>query len=459
MRTKQRTRPATDTCCHCGSRLGTGALARLCPRCLLQQGVGSPANPHPRAFEAPAPARVKDLVPYVEILELLGQGGMGAVYKGREVFLDRLVAVKVIPDNESSGASIASRFEREARALARFNHPNIVAIHQYGSACGFSYFTMDYVEGPTLRQILKAKPLPPARAVEIFSQLCDGLAHAHAHGVTHRDIKPENILVDKQGRAKIADFGIAKLNEDARRGRHSTAGRDRLGTPYYMAPEQVERPKALDHRADIYAAGTVLYEMLTGELPLGRFPSPSARAATSVELDRAIFRALEKDPRDRFQTIAKFKTAVISAWAGLSEACQPNEIPATPDLELAAARLEANLTPQADANGLERLKQLYRQLHREEDTIRVSLRLIESYRREGRLASAVLEGQNLLLCLSPGSKLAVFVRHDMQNTGILLETQEELLDARPDMYRMGEFLKHSSPSSTGRKRWEASPAS
>ena len=197
--------------------------------------------------------------------------------------------------------------------LARLSHPNIVAIHQYGLAGALPYFTMDYVEGGTVRQMLKDKRLDPRTAIALFLQVCDGLQHAHERGVVHRDIKPENILVDKRGRVKIADFGIARLDGELEAGSRQTVEGQWLGTPQYMAPEQLERSHTVDHRADIYSAGVLLYEMLTGELPLGRFPAPSRMAKIARGLDRVIFKALEKSPSRRFQDVRRFKLAVETA--------------------------------------------------------------------------------------------------------------------------------------------------
>src|SRR5581483_1437923 len=151
------------------------------------------------------------LFPQLEILELIGQGGMGAVYKARQPSLDRLVAVKVLPREAGQDPAFAERFGREARALARLGHPNIVAVHDVGKAGDFYYFVMEYVDGPNLRQVLRDGQLAPEQALRVVPQVCDALQYAHEEGIVHRDIKPENILFDMRGRVKIADFGLAKL--------------------------------------------------------------------------------------------------------------------------------------------------------------------------------------------------------------------------------------------------------
>jgi serine/threonine protein kinase len=497
MRMKELDQSSGITCRRCGSRLGTGVLASLCPQCLFQQGLGTPCSCRPKSFVAPSLSSIASLVPGVELLELVGQGGMGAVYKGRQHLLNRLVAVKVLPATAADGGSIVSRFRREARVLARLNNPNVVAIYDYGSAGGLSYFTMDYVEGCTLRQMLKVGQLEPERAVDLFCQLCDGLQHAHERGVVHRDIKPENLLIDKRGRLKVADFGIATLKWDGPSNERPTLEGQRIGTPYYMAPEQAQRPHTVDHRADIYSAGAVLYEMLTGVLPLGRFAPPSGKARIPLQMDMAVLGALETEASARYPSIEEFKAAVQSAWgvlaadgksrspsdpAALSQAAEKLEqglgsavlraversgsALCLPVLKFIAAqeadegkssspsgqadwarraeKLEQELGTDRDpANAFERLKEIYTQLDREEDIIRASQNLIRAYALEGRLAAAILESQNLLLRLPPESAVAGSVRHDMGNWNSLLEAQEALLEHKPEMYRMAEMLKHS----------------
>jgi serine/threonine-protein kinase len=158
---------------------------------------------------------------------------MGAVYKGRQYILNRIVALKVMPPQAvDGGSSIYHRFTREARSLARFNHRNVVRIYEFGLAGNFPYFAMDFVDGSSLREMLKSGPLNPSHAVTLFLQLCDGLQHAHQRGVIHRDIKPENLLVDKKGLLKIADFGLAKLNGGDSSNEWQTLDSRRMGTPH-----------------------------------------------------------------------------------------------------------------------------------------------------------------------------------------------------------------------------------
>jgi serine/threonine protein kinase len=160
-------------------------------------------------FTPPTPAELAPLFPQLELLEFIGAGGMGAVYKARHRGLDRLVALKVLPHRDDP--AFAERFTREARTLAKLSHPGIVAIHDFGRAGGLSYFVMEYVEGVNLRQAIRAGTQAPAETLAIVPQICASLQYAHDAGVVHRDIKPENILLDAQGRVKVADFGLAKL--------------------------------------------------------------------------------------------------------------------------------------------------------------------------------------------------------------------------------------------------------
>jgi predicted Ser/Thr protein kinase len=301
-------------CPQCGAALPTGALEGLCPACLLKQGAAADtaAPPEAAAFQPLGVEEVTRLFPQLEILGLIGKGGMGAVYKARQPALDRFVALKILPAQAATGPGFPERFNREARALAKLSHPNIVAIYEFGQAEGLSFFVMEFVDGLNLRQLERAGKLSPREALQIVPQICEALQFAHDEGIVHRDIKPENILVDKKGRVKIADFGIAKIL-----GREPeialTETRGVIGTPQYMAPEQVEKPQSVDHRADIFSLGVVFYEMLTGELPLGKFAPPSSRMGgvqVDVRLDEVVLRALEKEPELRYQHASQVKTAV-----------------------------------------------------------------------------------------------------------------------------------------------------
>lgn len=258
----------------------------------------------------PAIEEIAPLFPQLEIQSLKGQGGMGAVYRARQVALDRLVALKILSPAVANDPGFAERFNREAQALAQLNHPNIVAVHDFGKSGSLHFLIMEYVDGPNLREIERTERLLPEQALGIVPQICEALQFAHNQGIVHRDIKPENILLDSKGRVKITDFGIAKImGVDA--GQATLTGKkDVIGTPHYMAPEQVEKPNSVDHRADIYSLGVVFYELLTGELPLGKFQPPSTKATMDKRLDEVVLRTLEKEPERRYQHVHEVKTQV-----------------------------------------------------------------------------------------------------------------------------------------------------
>jgi hypothetical protein len=302
-------------CPKCAKPLAAGAVDGLCPECLLRAGFASGTQPAPAraVFVPPTPAELAPLFPQLEILALIGQGGMGAVYRARQPSLDRVVALKILAPQAGRGPAFAERFTREARALARLSHPNIVGVHDFGTAADYHYFVMEFVDGVTLRHLLATQKTTPREALAIVPQICDALQFAHDRGIVHRDIKPENILVDRSGAVKIADFGLAKIVGGEPPDFSITGANDVMGTPYYMAPEQVEHPLDVDHRADIYSLGVVFYQMLTGELPLGRFAPPSSRIRgmqIDVRLDEIVLRALEKEPELRYQQASGLKLEV-----------------------------------------------------------------------------------------------------------------------------------------------------
>ncbi len=256
---------------------------------------------------------------------------MGVVYKARQLRLDRLVALKILPPELGHDPAFAERFAREARALARLTHPRIVGVHDFGQSGGLFYLIMEFVDGANLRGLMQAERLRPEEALRIVPQVCEALQYAHEEGVVHRDIKPENILLDRRGNVKIADFGLAKLLGMMTPDSVLTGSRQVVGTLRYMAPEQMERPLKVDHRADIYSLGVVFYEMLTGELPIGRFDPPSKKVRVDVRVDDIVFRALEKEPERRYQHASEVKTRVelLSGPAG-----HPGDHPAPGPLRL-----------------------------------------------------------------------------------------------------------------------------
>ncbi len=332
---------STPVCPQCGTPLPPNSPTGLCPRCLMamnmatQTDVADPTGPHgtkivpPPPPNAPTPEEIAKFFPQLEIIECLGRGGMGVVYKARQPRLNRLVALKILAPEREKDPAFSGRFEKEAQALARLSHPNIVTIHDFGQAGGMYYLLMEFVDGVTLRQLLNASRVSPREALAIVPQICNALQFAHDHGIVHRDIKPENILLDRLGRVKVADFGLAKLvggNEpltpslspsDGERVAKPGEGNPVLteagkvmGTPQYMAPEQTSHPAEVDHRADIYALGVVFYQMLTGELPGKRLEPPSKKVHIDVRLDEIVMRALEQKPALRYQQASMLKTQV-----------------------------------------------------------------------------------------------------------------------------------------------------
>jgi len=302
-------------CPQCGSALPSDAPQGLCPQCLLGEvaeltEAADPTAPASSLSGAPSLVEIAAAFPQLEILELIGQGGMGCVYKARQPRLERLVALKILSNRLAGDAGFRERFTREGRMLARLNHPNIVSVFDFGEAGGFFYLIMEFVDGVNLRQAMRAGRFTLAQALTVVPKICDALAYAHGEGILHRDIKPENILLDTKGRVKIADFGIAKLLGETVASTSLTATGSTLGTPHYMAPEQIEQPAEVDHRADIYSLGVVFYEMLTGELPLGRFGAPSERTPLDPRVDEVVLRALHRQREHRQQSAGEVKTQV-----------------------------------------------------------------------------------------------------------------------------------------------------
>ncbi len=271
-----------------------------------------------------------------EIVAQIGAGGMGEVYRAKDPKLAREVAVKVVPEDFLEGEERKLRFEREAKLLASLNHPNIAAIYSFEEIPGSSpervrgLLVMELLEGESLRDRLRAGPLPPKKAIELATQLAEGLAAAHARGVVHRDVKPENVFLTREGRLKILDFGLAKqlpkwagasgphtnLPTEAPSGARTEAGVV-MGTVGYMSPEQV-RGEPADHRSDVFSFGAVLYEMLCGRKAFGGASGvetmnailnddPAALVVTKGQmppaLERVVFHCLEKAPENRFQSM------------------------------------------------------------------------------------------------------------------------------------------------------------
>jgi serine/threonine protein kinase len=261
-------------------------------------------------------------ISHYRIVEKLGIGGMGEVYRATDTNLGRDVALKVLPQNVASDPERLARFQREARAVAALNHPNVVTLHSVEEYDGVHFLTMELIEGQALDHLISASGLPVERIVEIASALADALAAAYEKGILHRDLKPANVMVTKEGRVKVLDFGLAKdLNsEGANDSTLTSAGHTQagmvMGTPAYMSPEQVSG-RTLDHRTDIFSLGVVLHEMATGRRPFEGASSAElmsailrdtppnvteVRADLPADLARVIRHCMEKDPRQRVQT-------------------------------------------------------------------------------------------------------------------------------------------------------------
>ena len=273
---------------------------------------------------------------HYEVIEKIGEGGMGAVYKARDIRLDRSVALKMLPGGAVANSERKRRFALEAKAASALNHPNIITIYDIDVADGVDFIAMEYVAGQTLADMIPPDGMEPAQAIQFGVQIADALATAHQSGIVHRDLKPSNIMVNAQGRVKVLDFGLAKLIEPVSGERAATRTVQTregtiLGTVSYMAPEQAEG-KPVDQRADIFSFGAVLYEMLSGVQPFRRDSDVGTLAAIvrdeAPALDAArippavrlvVKRALEKNPGARYASGGE----LVSALAPLPRAVAP----------------------------------------------------------------------------------------------------------------------------------------
>ncbi len=318
-------RQVVQRCPNCDAKYDVGIYVTgqkvRCRKCGIKFAVvrkDQPANVRKSAPPPPAPrpankaprTATNDIPPGTklggfEITSVLGRGAMGTVYRGRQISLDRPVAIKVMSSDLANQTEFIQRFRREAAALAALSHPNVVTIIDQGNVDANWYFVMEYVEGPTLRRVLSRKSLDLSRALTLAIQVGRGLDYAHGKGVVHRDLKPENVLLSEgatEGEvvAKICDFGLADILYSDRSYVNLTGSRISMGTVNYMAPEQRQDAGRVDQRADVYSYAVVVYEMLTGQLPLGRFREPSAHNHNlDRRVDPLVMRALEPDARRR----------------------------------------------------------------------------------------------------------------------------------------------------------------
>jgi serine/threonine protein kinase len=256
----------------------------------------------------PTPEHLQEMLPAYEILSILGQGGMGAVYKGRQKSLDRVVAIKILPPEAGEDdMQFVERFKNEARTMAKMNHPAIVHVYDFGETTeGQLYIVMEFIDGTDVaKMIQEKKKLPEDYALSITAHVCDALGYAHTQGVVHRDIKPANVLINQQGQVKVADFGLAKATDPSQMGLTKT--NMAMGTPDFVSPEALMPGVPLDGRADLYAVGVMLFNMLTGTIPRGAFRMPSVTHQTDARFDKIIGKAMEMDRELRYQTALELR--------------------------------------------------------------------------------------------------------------------------------------------------------
>ncbi|MBL9168384.1 MAG: protein kinase [Verrucomicrobiales bacterium] len=303
---------SNSTCIRCGTLLAVGEVDGQCPRCLSQLLFQSAPGAEPAATGRGDLRRLGDY----ELLEEIARGGMGIVFRARQISLNRTVAVKLMRDSALAGAEEVRRFRVEAGAAAKLKHPNIVAIYEVGDHDGQHYFAMDLVEGPNLAQRVRENPLPPREAACLVATIAEAVQHAHERGVLHRDLKPSNVLMDVDGRPYVTDFGLARsLEGDS----SLTLTGQILGTPGYMPPEQATGQGSIGPAADIYSLGAVLYYLLTSRAPfVGGTPTETLRHVVEQEpvpphlvnpevprdLESVCLKCLSKRPSDRYPSAA-----------------------------------------------------------------------------------------------------------------------------------------------------------
>ncbi|MCB1062549.1 MAG: serine/threonine protein kinase, partial [Verrucomicrobiae bacterium] len=289
----------------------------------------------PSEWEPPSPGELQAMLPQYEISDIIGRGGMGAVYKGRQAKLNRTIAIKLLPETFSKGddeLNFAKRFEQEAQAMANLDHPAIISVFDFGeTANGQLYFVMEFVDGMDIHQYLQhhGGKLPQEHALSITAHVLDALDYAHSHGIVHRDIKPANILLNHEGRVKIADFGLAKKFGDKADASVPalTMSNIAVGTPDFVAPEALDSSQTPDHRADLYAVGVMLYQMLTGKLPRGSFRLPSELdAEIDPRLDEIVTKATASDPEHRYASAAAVRADLDALLSQPLARVEPGEV-------------------------------------------------------------------------------------------------------------------------------------
>ncbi|MCY3020042.1 MAG: protein kinase, partial [Planctomycetota bacterium] len=266
-----------------------------------------------------AEARKTAKIGNFELLERIGQGGMGTVFKARQLSMDRIVAVKVLPPSLAKQATFIERFVREAKASAKLNHPNVVGGIDVGQDNGIYYFAMEYVDGPSAKDMLAKAKFSEEQVLRIGKAMAEALAHAHAQGILHRDMKPDNVLIDRDGTPKLCDLGLARLETENEAQKHLTQQGQAVGTPHYISPEQARGQRDLDAKCDLYSLGATLYHMLTGKTMYDgatsvvvmskhiseKCPNPNDLGAhVSKGLVAILAKLLAKDRADRYESAA-----------------------------------------------------------------------------------------------------------------------------------------------------------
>lgn len=295
------------TCRSCGQEM-SGSDSGFCPRCLF--GTAIAELTHQEEEQAPTWEVMEDYLRDYTFEGELGRGGSGVVYEAREKSSGEKVAVKVLNPSLAQNPEFVERFRREAQVMSELQHPHVVAVRTWGEQSGLLYLVMEFVAGGDVARLLRKQvKLPLAEASRLLAMACEGLSYSHDKGILHRDIKPGNLLVDSHGQVKVADFGLAKiLNQQSEVGLTMTNAK--MGTPRYMAPEQMEEAGQVDERTDVYSLGVVLYEMLTGKTPGGSFALPSELVAVGEQVDAVVLCAMSDEAEERFSSVAEFGKAL-----------------------------------------------------------------------------------------------------------------------------------------------------
>lgn len=294
----------------------------------------------PEDFRFPSSDELSTLFPGYRISEMIAAGGMGAVYLAEQLSLSRWVALKVLPAASADDSDFRKRFEAEAKAMARLNHPNLVGVYDSGEAGGMPFIVMEYVPGGSLHEAAGGRRIDPAEVIRIVSSMCKGLAHAHENGILHRDIKPSNILMTAEAEPKIGDFGLASRT-DAR----TQAGEVIYGTPDYSAPEVVHHPDQVDHRADIFAIGVLIHELLTGRTPSADPRPASVICACNPAFDRIIRKATDPSPQARHASVREIAADLQAIPLGAANPANARAIPRAPGRKGSMPQPQRSMAP------------------------------------------------------------------------------------------------------------------